>query len=400
VDNEEDPNTLFVRLEDWTEKQKTGFFDIPLMVAFQHKFGATKMNGFYFGLGLKFQVPLSSTFSRSSGTVHVSAYYPEDELPLGDGYYGVELPNHNLGTNKERLWSGKSDLKFGLGLTGELGFLIGISRRVDLRLGIMADYGLMNIKKQAKSLLEVTGVQQEGKFTADKVKYDGVLNSNLTGSIHPFSINLCVGLRVKIGRLKYVEEPESLSEDHGYRDTIIVNVNVQKDTVIVNLPENFDLYQRGKSGRSDNPDFRRLSIPSWYLLEDDENITDPASVEQILAKVASVSATIDGSIYFDLGKYDLKPASIVVLDQKIALLKKYPEMKVSLVGHTCDIGGENLNMTLSKNRANMARLYMISQGISSVRLQEVPMGKIMPTYSNATENSKSMNRRVDFKVAE
>jgi outer membrane protein OmpA-like peptidoglycan-associated protein len=119
-----------------------------------------------------------------------------------------------------------------------------------------------------------------------------------------------------------------------------------------------------------------------------------------LDKVASVSTTIEGSIYFDLGKYDLKPASIAVLDQKIALLKKYPGMRVSLVGHTCDIGSENLNMTLSKNRANIARLYMITQGIGSMRLQDVPMGKIMPTFSNATEDSKSMNRRVDFKVAE
>jgi outer membrane protein OmpA-like peptidoglycan-associated protein len=138
----------------------------------------------------------------------------------------------------------------------------------------------------------------------------------------------------------------------------------------------------------------------WYILEPDDNLSDSLSLENMKAKVQKIVKQMEGSIYFDLGEYKLKTESIKTLDQKIALMKKYPDMQLSLVAHTCDLGSDNLNDRLSKNRAEIARFYMISQGVSSRRLTDVPMGKKFPVYPNTNEYNRSLNRSVIFLVVQ
>jgi outer membrane protein OmpA-like peptidoglycan-associated protein len=71
-----------------------------------------------------------------------------------------------------------------------------------------------------------------------------------------------------------------------------------------------------------------------------------------------------------------------------------------LVAHTCDLGNDHLNDQLAKNRAEMARFYMISRGISSRRLTDVPMGKKLPVYPNTDEYNRRRNRSVVFQVVD
>jgi outer membrane protein OmpA-like peptidoglycan-associated protein len=402
IDNEGDPNTLRIKLHNWTETQKTAFIDIPLMVALKNKFGMKELHGFYFGAGIKLQVPIKSTYERTAGEVNVSAYYPEDGLPLGDRENGVELPQHNLGTNNNRFWSGKNQLKPGLAITGEAGFLFGLSRYVDLRIGVMADYGLLNIQKEQKELLNPTGIQQEGSFIADNVNYAGVVNSNQAKNIHPFSVQGYLGLRIKLGGLKDLdaqnEEKYGRFRNNHRPDTIYVVS--KRDTVIVQFPDNYFAGKSTSTPKQEEKQAKLNFIPTWYILETDDNLSDSLSLENIKTKVQTIVEKMEGSIYFDLGKYELKTESIKVLDQKIALMKKYPALKVALVAHTCDLGNDKLNDQLSGNRAEMARFYMISQGINARRLEDVLMGKKFPTYPNTDEYNRSRNRRVDFQVVD
>ena len=403
IDDEEHSNTLRIKLLNWVEAQKTTFIDIPLMITLQKKFGMKELHGVYFGAGVKLQVPVKSTYERSLGSVNVSAYYPDDNIIFGEEGYSVELPQHNLGANNYRFWSGKSQLKTGLAVTGEAGFLFGLSRRVDLRIGVMADYALLNIQKEQKVILNPTGIQQEGGFIADKVDYVGVLNSNQTNNnIRPFSLQGYLGLRIKLGGLKDLEAQNE--EKYGrFRDNQPDTIYIvsKRDTIIVQFPSDFADKIAAAAGTSRqgnkqaNPDF----IPAWYVLDPDDDLSDSLSRENVKAKAQKVVEIMSSSIYFDLGKYELKTEAIKVLDQKIAFMKRYPDLKISLIAHTCDIGDDKLNDQLSKNRAEMARFYMISQGISATRLQDVPMGKKFPTYPNTDEYNRSQNRRVDFKVA-
>jgi outer membrane protein OmpA-like peptidoglycan-associated protein len=394
-DIEQDTCDLTVRLRNWTEAQKTYFLDIPLLARFQCKWGRKEMHGFYLGLGIKLQIPVSSSYKKADGKVQVYAYYPKYGLNLGEEGLGVELPWYGYGTNDDIFWKGKNQLKMGCAITGEAGFLIGLSRRVDLTLGMMADYGFANIKKKSEELMSVdkNRTPQDEKV-GEIASYNGILNSNKTNMIHPLSLRATIGLKIKIGKLKeennlddqtkQLAEVLKSMEGKGRRDTIVVNPVV----IPIYIP-------------SDSAGGYRGGRPSRYYDEDYYDDGGARGAEPRRSRGATLPQEaiddLEESIYFALDKYDLDQEAIVVLDRKVAQMKKYPYVSVSLVGHTCDLGSTLHNDELSRNRATEARFYMISKGVKPSRIEIVPMGKHYPNYPNTTEESRRMNRRVDFK---
>jgi len=382
LDKDKDSCDLHVLLRDWNETQRTYFIDIPLLMRFKYKWGRKEMHGFYLALGAKLQIPVSTSYKKAVGEVKVHAHYPEWELDLGES--GIELPWHGYGTNSDLAWSGKNQLKPTCAIHAEAGFLIGLSRRVDLTVGVLADYGFLNIKKSEENLvgLEQGRTPQDGEPGAI-ANYTGILNSNKTNMIHPVSIRATVGLRVKIGKLKEREDPEdqakmlaeALSKMDRPRDTIIVNpvINMPFDSAWLDALKNLPRYAA-------NPD------------------DDPAAKPRRGAPVPQdVIDDLEESIYFALDKYDLDHIAIEVLDRKVAQMKKYPYVSVTLVGHTCDLGTNPHNDELSRNRSLAARFYMISKGVRPSRIEIAPMGKHYPTHPNDTEDSRRLNRRVDFR---
>ena len=191
---------IIVSLVDWKENQRTLFFEIPLLMKFQYKWGAKELHGFYFGLGLKIQIPFSSFYKTTTGTVSVSAE-AQPAFPL-DEEYNVPFPWNSLETKDKKFWSGENQLKRGSAIIGEAGLLIGLSRRVSLMFGVSADYGFGNLKQNTFPLLEKVNNKTNYKTSIDDqpeetVKYNGVLNSKETKIIYPFSVRGNVGLKIK-----------------------------------------------------------------------------------------------------------------------------------------------------------------------------------------------------------
>ena len=393
IDDQEHIYDFYVRLVNWKENQKTTFFEIPLMGVYQHKFGKKERHGLYFGLGVKAQIPIgTSSYERHDGDVRTWGYYPEWNVNLG---YDVEMPNHGYGTNPSRDWHGDNDLRTSFAAVGEFGFLFGLSRRVDLTLGVVADYGFRNISNREDQLLApMDGVtQQEGSYVSQNVFYNGILNSDLTPQINPWSIRGKVGLRVKIGKLKELAEEEEEEEevapsskqrrvDTIYVYPVIKYIQPEEDHVnVTGLPAETTVQNPAATGAGSGT----TKIPLKNLLVSYDPI--PQDEEEELIE----------SIYFDLDKSNLTAKSIEVLDRKVALMKKYPQAILTVVGHTCNIGSRAYNEKLSATRAEAARLYIIRKGISPSRVLPVPMGMENPTHSNAT--NPELNRRVDFFLA-
>jgi len=103
------------------------------------------------------------------------------------------------------------------------------------------------------------------------------------------------------------------------------------------------------------------------------------------------------SIYFDLDKSFLRPASVTDLDNKIKILKKYPEIKLLIFGQTCDIGNDAYNFTLGFKRAEAVKNYLIGKGIDGSRLEISTMSRFEPEMPNTSEQNRTHNRRADFK---
>jgi outer membrane protein OmpA-like peptidoglycan-associated protein len=143
-----------------------------------------------------------------------------------------------------------------------------------------------------------------------------------------------------------------------------------------------------------------FNIPTWYIFDTNDNPADSLSSKNVKTKIEAVIAQMENAIYFDSDKYELKKEAIKVLDKKIALLRKYPDMRVSLVAHNCTLIKDELNDLLSENQIEMARFYMISQGISSHRLTNVLIDKKFSTYPNTTEYNSNHNKCVGFIVME
>ena len=102
-------------------------------------------------------------------------------------------------------------------------------------------------------------------------------------------------------------------------------------------------------------------------------------------------------IYFDTGKFDLKPESNQAMGEIARLLKNDAGLKLYVVGHTDNTGGLESNMVLSQQRADAVVQALIrDHGIGAARLKAFGSGPYSPVSTNDTEEGKAKNRRVEI----
>jgi len=102
-------------------------------------------------------------------------------------------------------------------------------------------------------------------------------------------------------------------------------------------------------------------------------------------------------IYFDTDKAVIKPESKPTLDEMAKLLREQPRLAVVIVGHTDSQGSHDHNMTLSKKRAEaVAAALARDYKIAAARLRTAGVGYLAPVGSNATDDGRALNRRVEL----
>lgn len=110
------------------------------------------------------------------------------------------------------------------------------------------------------------------------------------------------------------------------------------------------------------------------------------------------AAVVLKNIFFDVARFELKPASVVELDKVVQLLQENPSVKIQIGGHTDAVGAAADNAKLSGNRAKAVVTYLIGKGINAVRLSYKGFGATQPVADNSTEGGRSQNRRTELKV--
>ncbi|MEO8127440.1 MAG: OmpA family protein [Bryobacteraceae bacterium] len=102
-------------------------------------------------------------------------------------------------------------------------------------------------------------------------------------------------------------------------------------------------------------------------------------------------------IYFDTDKDVVKPESKPTLDEIAKLMKNDATMKIHVVGHTDNQGKEDHNLDLSRRRAaSVVRELTAKYGITGDRLDAFGCGLYSPLASNATDEGRAKNRRVEL----
>lgn len=104
------------------------------------------------------------------------------------------------------------------------------------------------------------------------------------------------------------------------------------------------------------------------------------------------------NIFFDVGKAELKAESSTELDNIVKLLKENPTLKISINGHTDNVGKPADNLRLSNERANAVVRYLVGKGVAANRLSSKGWGAAQPVAGNDSEEGRGKNRRTEMKV--
>jgi outer membrane protein OmpA-like peptidoglycan-associated protein len=103
------------------------------------------------------------------------------------------------------------------------------------------------------------------------------------------------------------------------------------------------------------------------------------------------------AILFAFNSAKLENSSKLMLDGIFAYLKKNTDVNLAVEGHCDIVGSMNYNLTLSQNRADAVKNYLVAKGIESTRLDPKGYGYSKPIADNMTEAGRAMNRRVVFR---
>jgi outer membrane protein OmpA-like peptidoglycan-associated protein len=101
-------------------------------------------------------------------------------------------------------------------------------------------------------------------------------------------------------------------------------------------------------------------------------------------------------IQFDTGRHELKPEAQAVIREIVTMLRQAPKLKLSIEGHTDNVGNPADNLALSERRAQSVLQAIVKEGIEPSRLRAVGYGQERPIADNRTEEGRAKNRRVEL----
>lgn len=122
-----------------------------------------------------------------------------------------------------------------------------------------------------------------------------------------------------------------------------------------------------------------LAKPVVYVTEEDKKVVKDAIK----------------NLEFDLGKATIRDHSYPSLD-RVAQLLVDKNFSLKLAGHTDNTGSADLNMRLSKDRAESVKAYLVSKGANASRIEATGYGQTQPIATNKTAAGRQANRRVEF----
>ncbi|MCA9651582.1 MAG: OmpA family protein [Myxococcales bacterium] len=131
---------------------------------------------------------------------------------------------------------------------------------------------------------------------------------------------------------------------------------------------------------------------SYNGFEDDDGCAD-----EVPDEIQRFSGRLEG-INFELSKANLTKDSRPMLDEAVAVLVKYPHIRIEVSGHTDNSGKREVNMRLSQKRADAVKQYLVEHGVDESRIITRGAGPDEPIDSNASADGRANNRRIEFRI--
>jgi outer membrane protein OmpA-like peptidoglycan-associated protein len=198
-----------------------------------------------------------------------------------------------------------------------------------------------------------------------------------------------------------VKEPSPLQIMKNYENAVLKNGGklVFKSTSIDDGREaTFNLTANGKEywiklgpfgGTQDECENYSLSVLEMEQMKQEIQAND---MFDSLKKDGFIALYIN----FETGKANIMAESQPIIDQIVIMLNQNKNLKISIEGHTDNVGTNQFNQTLSENRAKSVMNALITQGIDKSLLSYKGWGSSKPIADNNTEEGKAKNRRVEI----
>lgn len=297
----------------------------------------------------------------------------------------------------------------------------------DIRLPLILNFGNPGGIRPYIYVAPVLGFPTGGKIKAedDDTKYEvDITKANISTTYFAGMVGAGVKIPVYIASQKYFNITLEASYEYGFSNTY---GSKEKDGEAI-APIFFPVYHingtRKNSGfefkagvafplsifRKDKPKpqntiiYNEPTTPTPIVTEKPVIVKkDCYSLDEIISLMAN-GEKIEGRticaidlINFEFGKSSLDRSSKEYLD-KIASLMKRSNVKIEIKGHTDNVGSEEYNMELSRQRAEAVYNYLIKNGISPSKLSFSYYGMSQPITTNDTPEGRKENRRVEFEI--
>ncbi len=398
---------------DAVEQQDLYMLEIPVGLHFR-AMGEGKRVGFIGALGVKFGLPMLSTYQmRNNAILENVVGYPIYDLEIRDIPTVIEngtVPAYrgSFGTIPSPNYR-RSMSYFNYAGFAQVGALFQLSQRVDMSLTAFATYYINDVidgrGNESISFGESLPIGEYPTVLSEERAEKGFLNTNAVSSVHPWNVGLKVGFHFNTGkteaqraydkeqrqlrrearlaaRIKPEPEPEPevevvvAEQEPVFIPTPVVVVPEVEDTVVEEEPK----------GCTD----------TIYIYIHDTIYIHDAVQEVKTDAVAQITEVMEKSIiWFDLDSTTpiLQPEDILI--NIAAILKANPEQRVYVNGHACKLGKPDYNQKLALRRAQAVAKQLMELGVNADQLLVRTKGANEPFRFNG-KHTLEKDRRVEI----
>lgn len=402
VDNENDVFDLYTSFDRWKEKQRVTTLMIPLMATYRTK---TK-TVFYFSAGGKAGIPLSASCRTRDGVVTKRGYFPEyDNWGEGQQFMG-------FGTFTGVNATGKMKTKAAFFASAEAGAQWKLKDHLFLYAGAYFDYGLNSIIDNERLPLVTWNAEAPKDFNPA-----GILNARIndntdangfTDRVTPIAAG--VKLRLAFGVADHAQEKKQKQKELEEKRQQQAAAQAAQAEQRKQQAEQHHLISEEAKRQYEEAERQKLAIQQQLSVEEAERqrLAEQEAAYRRLASEEAERAEYRKAVKeiertyaeFTIDQIEMNPSAEADLDQKIELMQRFPNMRLIIEGHTCNIGGHAKNVRVGQRRADYAKQYLVNKGIAPERITAVTKAETEPVVPNASENNRRKNRRIEIKVVE
>ena len=331
---------------NWKEKQKLMFLDIPLGLQFRHTLN--KKIGLLAMAGVKMAIPVHSTFETTGGEIATTGYYSQYEVELKD------MPQHGFVSITDHL-TGDVSIKTSYSGFADLGATFTLTPKIDLYTGAYLDYGLNSLGKRVDKLV----YQKDGV-------YNGILASDQVGNAKTVSMGLKLGMLWHFGNKQEVPE-------------IVKVTPISKKATFLKTP----LVDE---------------VPRVVRAEQHETTTVVKAVKHANETSYKNAMAIAGTIRIVFNSNQPSGTEDSKINALSEILKANPDVTIQIISQIEDSGPQKGDYELGLQRASLVRQKFLKNGVPSSQLLRLAKAMDSSTTSKPSTANGIIQRVVTIVV--